>query len=847
MIRTSTAHEQPAADKVRPMPSDGLEGFDPYRAWLGVRAIHRPLNAYELLGLDCFEEDEERVREAANLRRIALEMRRYDAPPAIWEQVNRELEQAIGVLLNADRRATYDTALRMERENGRRAGPGGAGAVTGDSHGASIRCPDCGTNAPAMRKFCAECGKPLWEPCYSCGTLCTAAERFCGACGANLSGGFQQRAAQIERDLDQASRLEAEGRYDEAVALLAPIAKTEHARLGEYSRRARERMKQIAAECDLRRQEAAALFDRAQQAAADHDHAAVIRLLESLPAPLRSEAAETLLQQSRAAVAEITRLDEELRRAIAAKDLDGLLVKLERLMLLQPGSPKLVQRAEQIGAQLCQLAERRLAKFQYDDARTLLERVPERLRTPVLSRLLVKAVELSWLHWDLQSAPVVNESLVAGAERMRRLAPDNPRVAKVHAELVRRARLAGANHRAGPVPWAQAPDPTAVGCPVDWATGFRVISIADEVYESLLSEHPGCFFTAAGLAMQGAGAARLKLNLLPTDSGGMLGRVTRIIRSLPSRTAWGIDLSACGLKAVKLTATGDRRQERLSLDACEWLEHKKPLSQTHNENEERSIVEDTLGKFKDRHAIRSGERIAVGLPGHLVLTRSLRFPPMNESQLAKAVEYEARHQLTYPLAQLVWGWHAIDDPEGAAVLEHNLLLAAIRRELVEKRLGWFRSAGLEPDVVQADGVALYNWLVREYLDSATATDGEASGESIALVDMGSDVTNFVVAGRRAVWLRSVPLGAERCTKAIVRQLHTTMSQAEELKRNPAQGERLGEIYQALEPVFDEFLQETRTSLNMAVRDGRGSAVRRLLACGGGFQVHGFFRYLRSGR
>ena len=99
---------------------------------------------------------------------------------------------------------------------------------------------------------------------------------------------------------------------------------------------------------------------------------------------------------------------------------------------------------------------------------------------------------------------------------------------------------------------------------------------------------------------------------------------------------------------------------------------------------------------------------------------------MNEAQLAKAVEYEARHQLTYPLAQLVWGWHALDDPEGAAVLEHNLLLAAIRREFVEKRLGWFRSAGLEPDVVQADGVALYNWLVREYLDSATAAEGEAS-------------------------------------------------------------------------------------------------------------------------
>ena len=74
-----------------------------------------------------------------------------------------------------------------------------------------------------------------------------------------------------------------------------------------------------------------------------------------------------------------------------------------------------------------------------------------------------------------------------------------------------------------------------------------------------------------------------------------------------------------------------------------------------------------------------------------------------------------------------------------------------------------------------------------------------------------------------------------------------MSQAEELKRNPGQSERLGEMYQAMEPVFDEYLQETRTSLSMAARDSRGCAVTRLLACGGGFQVHGLFRYFRSGR
>jgi class 3 adenylate cyclase len=50
-----------------------------------------------------------------------------------------------------------------------------------------MRCPGCGTENQAGRKFCVECGNRLSTGCPSCGTPYEAGEKFCGECGTALS------------------------------------------------------------------------------------------------------------------------------------------------------------------------------------------------------------------------------------------------------------------------------------------------------------------------------------------------------------------------------------------------------------------------------------------------------------------------------------------------------------------------------------------------------------------------------------------------------------------------------------------------------------------------------------
>jgi class 3 adenylate cyclase/tetratricopeptide (TPR) repeat protein len=50
-------------------------------------------------------------------------------------------------------------------------------------------CPECGSENPAGKRFCGDCGTALASPCAACGAENPPDKRFCGDCGAPLEAG----------------------------------------------------------------------------------------------------------------------------------------------------------------------------------------------------------------------------------------------------------------------------------------------------------------------------------------------------------------------------------------------------------------------------------------------------------------------------------------------------------------------------------------------------------------------------------------------------------------------------------------------------------------------------------
>jgi type IV pilus assembly protein PilM len=818
-------------------------GFDPYRAWLDVLEVHRPLNAYQLLNLPVLEEDPDVIRSAAGRQRVALGTHRHEALPEVWEQVAAELEEAIGTLLDADKKNAYDTALEREIGLGLHAT---AGAITGKTAAGSVRCGGCGHQNAATRKFCADCGSNLWEPCYQCGTLSTSGEKFCGACGANLVGGLDKIAREFDENFRRAEAMREACEYDEAIALLGSMTRTEHSRLGDYVRRANRRISELAAERDRRKAEAQETLGRARLQIDEHHYQAAVDLLETIPLLLRGNDAEDALKEARSRLDEIGVLRRQIREAVAVRQVSNLLPQLDRLLALEPDNAEAAALAGKLQTRLCQAARERLARHEYDRALKLVEQVPETVSTEETRKLYEQTAELAWLSWDLRHAPYVDPPLVAVGRRLRKLAPRDAHVEKLHAELERRAKIVAENHRTTPLAWAAPPQGSPLGCPVEWITSLPSLQPREGAELDALGEHPGTFFVACGLALQGLGRAPVKINLLPPDTGGLVGRMGRMVRKLPSKSAWGIDLSSHALKAVRLVY--QEKQHRVLIDACDYVEHRKPLGQALNDTQRRTLLEETFRIFRARNKVKA-DRVCAGLPGMLAVCRHLTLPPVEKSKIPSVVQYEAKIHLPYDLAELAWGYHLLDDTgEEHDVRHHEIALVAVRREQLRQHLERLSGLDVQVDEIVGDCLALHNALLYDRLACRRQEKEEAPDEgNVAILDMGAESTSVVVSSPRTVWFRNVGVGGMNLTRALVREFDLTLAQAEGLKADPTGARRVSRVYEALGPVFQDLMEETRSSLETFARLLPGQPVSKILCVGGGFRFHGLLRYLRTGR
>jgi predicted ATPase/class 3 adenylate cyclase len=75
-----------------------------------------------------------------------------------------------------------------------------------------MECAHCKSSNPDGKRFCAECGSPLSQPCPCCGAQSMPGKKFCGDCGASLAGDVVANRRRQTTDAPAAITLGAERR-----------------------------------------------------------------------------------------------------------------------------------------------------------------------------------------------------------------------------------------------------------------------------------------------------------------------------------------------------------------------------------------------------------------------------------------------------------------------------------------------------------------------------------------------------------------------------------------------------------------------------------------------------------
>ncbi len=103
----------------------------------------------------------------------------------------------------------------------------------------------------------------------------------------------------------------------------------------------------------------------------------------------------------------------------------------------------------------------------------------------------------------------------------------------------------------------------------------------------------------------------------------------------------------------------------------------------------------------------------------------------------------------------------------------------------------------------------------------------------------------MVSDGEKIWLRNLPIGGNHFTRALTKELKLTFAKAEHLTRNATKAPDPKRLYQAMRPVFQDFVNELQRSISYYLSTHRGSTIKKIVGVGNGFKLNGMQKFLQQ--
>ncbi|MDZ4830713.1 MAG: type IV pilus assembly protein PilM [Phycisphaerae bacterium] len=293
-----------------------------------------------------------------------------------------------------------------------------------------------------------------------------------------------------------------------------------------------------------------------------------------------------------------------------------------------------------------------------------------------------------------------------------------------------------------------------------------------------------------------------------------------------SKAAWGIEVGAYGIKAVRLERVGDEAK----LTDFAVIPHKKVLTTPDIDQDE--MIRLALGQFVSQKSVQ-GERAVVSIPGNAAFARFAKLPPVEPRKVPDIVKFEAVQQIPFPIDEVEWDYETVQASDSPEI---EVGIFAITKERLGQRLALYQELGINPDIVTLSPLAVFNALTYDL----GLRDAK---KPIVFLDIGTTATDVVVADEGRCWIRTFPLGGTHFTEAIAESFKLTYGKADALKQESATSKYAKQIMQAMKPVFTDLLSDVQKSLNYYQQLHRGVALDEIVGLGSTFKIPGLRKFL----
>jgi type IV pilus assembly protein PilM len=219
------------------------------------------------------------------------------------------------------------------------------------------------------------------------------------------------------------------------------------------------------------------------------------------------------------------------------------------------------------------------------------------------------------------------------------------------------------------------------------------------------------------------------------------------------------------------------------------------------------------------------------VPAQSVFSRFVKLPAVDEEKIDRIIGFEAQQNVPFPIDEVVWDYQLVG---GGADEQLQVVLVAIKSDLLESINSAVEAAGLRPVVIGVATMGLYNAFRYNYSD---VTD------SCLLVDIGARTTNLLFIEQGRIFSRSVPIGGSSVTAGVAKEFEESFSLAEARKKDAGFVSLGGAYADPTDPEvarMSKLIRSTMTRLHAEIMRSishyrsqqQGTSPARIYLCGG---------------
>ena len=279
----------------------------------------------------------------------------------------------------------------------------------------------------------------------------------------------------------------------------------------------------------------------------------------------------------------------------------------------------------------------------------------------------------------------------------------------------------------------------------------------------------------------------------------------------------GLDIGSKSIKVVELVEDGNN----FSLKSAGAIGYSGAEIDKFQEDKEYAKLATTIKKLFHDAKIASRD-VFMSLPETTVFTRIMKFPLLNDQEIASAVKWEAEEYIPIPINEAIIEHQILERREIGNPPQVLVLLIAVGRSLIEKYVKLAQMSGLSLIGVETELLSLVRILA-------------PVDKTSLVIDFGAKSTDIAIAKDGQLYFsRSVPTAGEALTRSVAQALGVSITQADEYKRTYglAQEQLEGKVGTAIGPIFKVIADEIKKAIHYYKLDIKGDPPSSIILSGG---------------